>query len=357
MAILETTPTGLSKVLLRNAAAKVFTMVKGSPSTAKSAVARQFAEEHNLFFVDVRLAQADPTDLNGFPKFFTKAISGPHGEEIREYASYVPFDTFPLVGDEIPEGYDGWFVFFDELNSTDRSTTKAAYKIIFDRMSGPHEIHPNVVMAGAGNLDTDNAIIEDMGSAMQSRMCNVKMGIDKIGFRDKTEDWGWDSRISSFLHFKPQMAHDFNPDTCGNEENYPCFRTWEFTNKLLGVIPDDEFGDHETLVALAGNLGEGCAREFLAFCKYQAKLPSIEDIKRRPDTTNVPKETGHLFALTGCLSGHMEEDLIEPIVTYMRRLPMEFQVITLRQAIRRDRVIQSSDAVKSWISDNGKELF
>lgn len=356
MATLETTPEGLLKILTRNAQAKIFTMAKGSPSTAKSAIGREFARQHNLFFIDIRLAQSDPTDLNGFPKLYAQSMSV-NPDETREYAAYVPFETFPTDSAEIPEGFDGWFLFFDELNSADRGVAKAAYKIILDRCVGQFKLHDRVVMAGAGNLDTDGALTEEQGTALQSRMCNVKVGIDKIGFRNKTEEWGWDRRISSFLHFKPEMAHAFDPNSAGNEENYPCYRTWEFTNELIKVIPENEFGDHESLVAMAGNLGEGCAREFLAFCKYEDKLPKISVIRRAPDTTEVPKESGHLFALTGSIASHVDEDSIDALMTYTRRLPMEFQVITLRQMIRRDRTLQRSSAVKAWISSNGQELF
>lgn len=354
MALLEVTPSGLPKILKRNALAKVFTMIKGSPSTAKSAIAAEFAREFNLFMIDIRLGQSDPTDLNGFPKIFANSMTG------QESAGYVPFETFPTQDTPVPDGFSGWFLFFDELNSGDRGVAKAAYKIILDRMVGRYKLHDKVIMAGAGNLDTDDAIVEDHGSALQSRMCTVRMGIDREGFRNYTEANQYDRRISAFLHFKPGMAYAFDPATHGNEDNYPCYRTWDFTNRLLKTIPEDEFGDHETLCALAGNLGEGCAREFLAFCKLEDKLPSIEQILKSPESITVPKETGQLYALSGALGSNLvpeRPEQHEALMAFTRRIPIEFQIITLRQAIRANPKLIDMPAIQSWVSDNNTEIF
>lgn len=38
--------------------------LRSSPGIGKSSIAKQIAKEHNLFFIDLRLAGCDPTDLN-----------------------------------------------------------------------------------------------------------------------------------------------------------------------------------------------------------------------------------------------------------------------------------------------------
>ena len=86
----------------------------GSPGVGKSAVAHQLAKKFNLKLIDIRLSQEDPTVLNGFP-------------ELKDgRSSYAPPKRFPLIDDEVPKGYSGWLIFFDELPSAPRSVQAAA---------------------------------------------------------------------------------------------------------------------------------------------------------------------------------------------------------------------------------------
>ena len=110
--------------------ARVTPFLKGSPGCGKSSLIHQIAEEYNLMVIDLRLATADPTDLNGFPDI----------DRQRRKAGYLPMDTFPVEGDELPinpktgKPYSGWLIFLDELPLADKAVRKAAYKLILDRM-------------------------------------------------------------------------------------------------------------------------------------------------------------------------------------------------------------------------------
>ena len=111
--------------------AKIVVMLSGSPGIGKSHIVHQIAKEHGLKIIDLRLAQCDPCDLMGFPM-----IDG-------EKARYKPMDTFPIEGDDIPKGYNGWLLFMDELNSAAPAVQSASYKIILDRMIGNNRLHEN----------------------------------------------------------------------------------------------------------------------------------------------------------------------------------------------------------------------
>lgn len=322
-------------------------MMEGSPGIGKSALAKWVAKEFNLLLIDMRLSQCDPTDLLGFPNSNGKK------------AFYVPMATFPLKGDPLPinpetdEPYSGWLLFLDEFNSANRAVQAAAYKLVLDRMVGQEELHPNVAIICAGNKETDGAIVEPMSTALESRLVHIELVIDNQEWLDHTMEAGFDHRVGDFIKFKGNMLYTFKPDH--TDKTYACPRTWEFASKLLGKISD--ITDKDVVPLLAGTLSEGVAREFLMFCRIYKDLPTIQDILDRPNSIAVPQEPSVLYALSGTLANHAKADNISDMMQFIDRLGKEFQVITLRETIRRSPPLMRSPAVAQWVSTNGAELF
>ncbi len=96
---------------------KLTPMLVGSPGIGKSDIVKSVAKKHNLKLIDMRLAQSDPTDLNGFPTL----------QQDGTRMDYAPPTTFPLQNlDKVPNGYDGWLLFLDEINAAPPSIQAAA---------------------------------------------------------------------------------------------------------------------------------------------------------------------------------------------------------------------------------------
>ena len=312
--------------------AKIVPMLTGSPGMGKSAIVKDIAKTYNLKLIDLRLSQCDPTDLMGFP-----SIQG-------QRAGYLPMETFPLEGDPIPEGYSGWLLFLDEFNSASIAVQAAGYKLILDRMVGQKNLHKHVAVVCAGNLETDGAIVNPMSTAMQSRLAHLELMTDG----DQWLDWAYENDIhrfiTSYIKFKPGSLYAFSPDH--TDKTYACSRTWEFANRVLEVTGTD---DKDLLPMLAGVLSEGVAREFIGFTKIDKDLPKITQIMESPNSIQVPDEPSVLFALTGSISHHANKDNLVPLITYIKRLPKEFQVVTLRETVRRQKELVSHPAMQEWI--------
>lgn len=329
------------KMIVAAIKARLVPMLKGSPGCGKSQIVYQIAEEFNLFVIDLRLSQCDPTDLAGFP-----TVEG-------SKADYVPMKHFPIEGDPIPAGYSGWLLFLDEATTAPPAIQAAAYKLVLDRMVGSHRLHKNVAMVLAGNLETDNAIVQPMSTALQSRLVHMELVVDA----KEWDEWAAlkgniNHRITSFIKFKSTSLFTFSPEH--TDCTYACPRTWDFTSRLMEVTDDDA---PERLPLLAGTLSEGVAREFHTFCKIYDDLPKVEGIMKSPETIKVPVEPSILFALTGTIAHNMDTDNADGLMKFVVRLPVEFQVVCLRETVRRNKALMGTKAIQTWITESAHNLF
>ena len=269
-----------------------------------------------------------------------------------EKASYKPMDTFPIEGDTVPKGYNGWLLFLDELNSAPPAIQSAAYKVILDRMVGNHKLHKNVAIVAAGNLETDNAIVQPMSTALQSRMAHLELVVDSKEWVDWASSNEVDHRITSYINFRPDALYSFSPDH--TDKTYASPRTWEFANRILQVT---DAASSEALPMLAGTISEGVAREFLGFCKIHLSLPKLAEIIANPTSIKVPDEPSVLFAMTGALGNNAAEDNIGALMKFISRLPVEFQVVSLREIVRRNKKLIQHEAVREWVTKSAMDLF
>jgi hypothetical protein len=322
--------------------ANIVPMLHGSPGIGKSQIVKQIADEYGLKLIDLRLSQCDPTDLAGFPQI----------DAARQKAGYVPMDTFPLEGETPPAGYNGWLLFFDEANSAPKAVQASAYKILLDRMIGQRKLHKNCGLVAAGNLATDGAIVEEMSTALQSRMAHIELVVDPQEWTNWAAENGIDHRISDYIKFKPGQLFTFTADH--TDKTYACPRTWEFANRVLQVTEDNS---PERLPMLAGTLSEGVAREFITYMKIYDDLPKPHQILITPELIPVPREPSILFALTGTIAHNANEDNFSQLMKFIQRLPVEFQVVSMRETIRRNKTMVSHSAVQKWVSDSAASLF
>jgi len=325
--------------------AKLIPMLKGSPGIGKSFIVKKLAADYKLFPIEVRLAQCDPTDLLGFP-FIDKDA---------DRARYVPMGTFPLVGDPIPAGYNGWLVFLDEFNGAEAAVQKAAYRIL-EKQVGNYDMHPKVAIICAGNLDTDGALVEEMSSALQSRMLHLTAVSNVDSWLNYAETSGINQQITSFINFRPGLLNNFDPDAAGEEKTYACERTWVFVDSLLktGITAQSS----NALALIAGCIGEGAAREFVAFLDMYQDLPTMSEIQTYPLSAIIPSRPGVLYALTGALAAHATENNLAALMTYIQRLPIEYQTVCLRGIARQDMsMLASVPAYQKWAIAHADIIF
>ena len=319
--------------------------ITASPGVGKSDIIRQIAKKNNLKIFDIRLGTKDPVDINGFPEILS--ING------KKRSDYAPPLTFPIEGDPIPEGYAGWLVFFDEMNVPNRTTQASAYGVILDKMIGIHKLHPNVIIIAAGNLETDNAATNRLSTAMQSRLIHFELEVNLNQWLALANEEDIDYRIISFIKFKPELLHKFDPEHSGN--TFSCPRTLEFASKIIKpwkTIPIRK------LPVLIGTVGQGCAYEFMSFVEVMESLPSIDKLLNNPDSVSIPDNNpGVLHAICGVVSHNITPDNADRLIKIVNKLPLEFQVICLRDVIKKNKDLYNSKTIQHWILANKEALL
>lgn len=330
--ITKVTPRTALRHLRRAMMAGLVPYIQSSPGIGKSSLGKMLAKEFNLKVIDHRLSTSAPEDLTGLPRFTADG-----------HAVFAPFkDVFPTADQELPEGYDGWLLLLDEFSSAPRSVQAAAYKLVLDRCVGQFELHPRVVIMCAGNLSTDNAIVNPLSTAMQSRLVHIMMRED---FDEWLEDVAipekYDNRIIAFLSAYKTKLMDFDPKH--KNSTFCCPRTWEFVNKLLKT--GDNLTD-EDVPLLAGTITMEVAVEFYSFTKLFQDLVNIRAVLENPSTTQIPEKSDAKWATITHLVEHVTEENLGKLVIYIRRFQMNFAILFYRMLLINQPKMRSHPEMK-----------
>lgn len=313
-------------------------MLTSSPGVGKSDIVNNvIAPTRNLLVIDERLSTSEPTDASGFPR-----INRETGK-----SEYVPFETFPLVGDVIPKGYTGWLLFLDELPNANRQTQAAYYKVILDRMVGQRHLHPAVQIICAGNSMSDNACAHGLGTAMQSRLVHLELANSLEAFTEYAIDNGFDGRTIGFVNYRKDVLSSFNPNH--QDVTFTCPRTLEMMDKMLRTF--GEAVSIDKLPLFLGTLGQGVGNEFFGYCQAYLELPTLAQVVNTPDSIEIPLEPSKAWAMATWLGNVVTTDNIEPIMSIYKRMRIEFQGVGLKIAIKRDMRLFSHPVVRQWSAD------
>lgn len=327
--ITKCTPRMIRKFLLRSIYAGLVVNIVGSPAIGKSSVVHSVASELNLQVIDHRLSTSAPEDLSGLPHFDDKG-----------FARFSPFaDLFPLEHTPLPEGKEGWLLFLDEFSSAHKDVQAAAYKLILDKMVGQHRLHGRVVIVCAGNLATDRAIVNKIGTAMQSRLVTLEM---VVSFEEWLEDVAipqkYDPRIIAYLSQYPSKLFDFRPDHTENTFCAP--RTWMFMNALIKgerILVEDT-------PLYAGTITSGTAVEFVTYCGLLGGMVSVADILKDPANCRLPDTPTLKWATIAHMMEKISDANFGALCEYVSRMDSTFRVLFFRSVMIRQPKLRNHPA-------------
>ena len=327
-------PSSISNVLKYWIKQQRPVFIWGPPGIGKSEVVAQTAVALNYELQDVRLNLLDPVDIRGLPV---------PNHEHKQMIWYTPDFLPSMLIDGKPNMTEG-ILFLDDFNSADRSVQAAGYQLILNRRIGKYILPVNWTIVAAGNRDSDRAITYAMPSALSSRFVHLDFDVHLDDFCKHAIKNNIQPELIAFLRFRTNLLHNFEPKL--NARAFPCPRTWVFVNQLIGskLAPEEEFE------AMAGIVGEGAAGEFSAFLRLNKDLPTIDQILLDPDQTPIPKtdQPSTIYAITSTLSHYASKENFDRIMRYANRLPVEFQVLFVRDSSHKCEAITKTTAFIEW---------
>lgn len=246
--------------------------------------------KESFILMDIRLSEFDSSDIKGLPDFKKDS----HSIEWK-----VPFWATIL---EHPES-DG-ILFFDEINLATPLVISSVYKILHDRVINEGKINDNWLIIGCGNKDDDKAYTHELASPVRDRGGEVEL------IPPSADDWTeWaiknniDNRIIGFINWKSTNLHSVNYE---DGQKFTTERGWARLNTLIKDVTD-----YQTLDLISSSaIGEGIAREFIAFCKIK-DIVNLEDIIKNPEELKKITEVSMLYFIIGALAERYKDNKLK----------------------------------------------
>lgn len=308
---------------------KLPVLVKGAPGTGKSDIIAQACTAAGAELIISHPVVSDPTDYKGLP-FPVKG---------KEEASFLPFgDLLRLIKADKPTVF-----FLDDLGQAPASVQASCMQLILARRINGHRVSEQVVFLAATNRRQDRAGVTGILEPVKSRFAAiVELEVDL----DDWVEWAYQQELPAeliaFIRYRPNLLHDFRPSA--DIVNTPCPRTVAYVGTMLKAgIPAGL--DYELI---AGAAGEGFAAEFMGFLNIYQELPDIPGLIQNPEQAPVPLEPSLLFAICGALVQKANPGNFGSILRYVKRLPAEFQVLLVRDAVKRNKALSSAPGFSAW---------
>lgn len=302
----------------------------GPPGVGKTDFATQLGKRTERLVLDWRTNLREPVDARGLPV--------PDLE--RSVTRWLRPNDLPFEGSDFP---DDTIVFLDEANTAAPSMQVVAMQLVHERRVGEHRLKSGVYILAAGNRQSDRAAAQRMPSALANRFAHVDIEPDPDAWQAWAAQNDIDPMVMAFLRWRPSCLHNM----AGSDlRAFPTPRTWADVSDIADAPAD------LLMPLVTGLVGEGATGEFMSFVRTYRDLPSLDYVLANPESVKVPQDPSARFALSVGLARKVTEKTFAAGITFVRRLPREFEIVFTVDAVRRDAGLSHTQAFVDWATRN-----
>lgn len=250
---------------------KVTGMLIGTHGVGKSTAIREYTEENNIGFIDLRLGQMEVGDLLGLPEI----SEAPDGAKVTSFARP---SWFPTSGAGV--------LFLDEINRSKRDVIQAVFQLVLERKLHNYELPPEWHIVAAMNPSTDDYTTLDMSDkAFNDRFCHIKIQSTYQDFLAYGQSKNFNPNVLQFISNHPGMLRGANNQDFDLKMVEPSDRSWHAVARLSD---DKEIPENLLNELVSGIVGTEAATAFMAWKKNAEKpidatevLKSYKKVKDR----------------------------------------------------------------------------
>lgn len=303
-------------------------LVQGPPGIGKTTMWREAATRANLKFKPLRLLNHDIVDLRGVPF------------ERGGWTDWCP----PLTFSEL----ENTLLLLDELSHAPNDILAIAMEMIHEHSLCGRPLPDSCYIGAAMNRPEDTPLANPIPNELYSRFGTV---ITMSPNADETIEYfvqkGFNEIIIGYLMAKKEAVFNFCADRVGS---FPCPRTWETANEILGL----GLGPEETTEAVCGVLGFATGMELMHLAQNIQALPTMKDITE--GNAIWPERSDHKAFIVASLSKRVTRENADKIVPFIEQAPVMFQAMFWRLAIQRNKEAMEYPGHANFVAQNS-ELF
>jgi energy-coupling factor transporter ATP-binding protein EcfA2 len=247
-------------------------------------------------------------------------------------SDYVRFATNEELGLHLQN--NPTILMIDEYGKANPAVKLALLRLMQERAVGSYTMHPDSLIFATTNLGA-----EGVGDLLPPHARNRIMVVTA---RKPTHmewiEWGINNGIDfsvlGWVRDNPQLFQSFdevpnpeeNPYIYHPREQRAAFVTPRSLHKASHLVKlRDRLDDQTVTAGLIGTLGARAALDLMAFVKLAADLPSLDSIKKSPETAKVPASAAAMCMVVYRTLSIIDASWLDAWMVYLNRCPVEVQ--------------------------------
>lgn len=329
----------------------------GKSETVENAIA-EFAKADGFEWgiCTIMAASLTPPDVLGYlvPSKRKMLVPGNGGAMVEQEIPTSEFTMPPwmMSNDGRPmNSFKRGIVFLDEWDKVDPDTKRALAQVVLKGTAGNWFVHEGIGIVTAANRSEDRSGSTKEYDFIINRRAEVQIQPDVNAWEDWAVRHGIDPMYIAFAKRNVQIV--FSGKVPDKQGPYCTPRSFVMLANLLAGFQDKSGGlplDNERQSSIitemaSGLIGAAEANQFMTWCKMKTELPDFDEIVKNPAKAPVPgKPDGKMMVAYDC-AHRSTVDNIDAVITYVLRLPPDFQLTYGAAAIKRNARLLSTQAI------------